>query len=565
MLEDMSEDGRTMRKKSRYGTLPHRWRTISSFLLMGILLWFSGHKIGLGQKQEQEVETWTVESHDRTNFPLTGRHRTVSCVECHLNNVFEGTPTACEVCHWERRQDDRYQLRLGTHCGDCHTTFAWKNVPPNRWNHIAVTGYALEGTHRTLDCVECHGESGFTDKNKDCFSCHEEDYREADDPNHVAAGFPTQCQLCHSNNSWQGAEFVHDTFPLRGRHRTAACQDCHSSGIYEGLPSDCADCHLEDYNQTEDPNHRRLGFPTDCVTCHGTNANTWEDAAFDHSTFPLKGQHRIAQCTDCHSGGVYEGLPSDCADCHLEDYNGTQDPDHRRLNFPTDCVQCHGTNADSWDDAEFDHSGFPLKGQHKIIDCLECHVDGQYEGLSTECISCHLDDYNRTTDPDHKDAGFPTDCEQCHGTSANSWEGAAFDHNATWPLRGAHTMLDCSSCHSQGYDLPRDCYGCHVQDYETTRDPDHSVTGFPTDCVLCHFPSHVSWTQAVFNHQFPVSSGNHGQLDCTDCHITSNFREFTCIDCHAHQRTRMDNEHDDVAGYSYNSQACYSCHPQGRE
>jgi hypothetical protein len=54
-------------------------------------------------------------------------------------------------------------------------------------------------------------------------------------------------------------------------------------------------------------------------------------------------------------------------------------------------------------------------------------------------------------------------------------------------------------------------------------------------------------------------------LDCTDCHTSSNFREFTCTDCHAHQRTRMDNEHDGVAGYSYNSQACYSCHPQGRE
>jgi hypothetical protein len=27
----------------------------------------------------------------------------------------------------------------------------------------------------------------------------------------------------------------------------------------------------------------------------------------------------------------------------------------------------------------------------------------------------------------------------------------------------------------------------------------------------------------------------------------------------------MDDEHDDVSGYSYNSQACYTCHPTGRE
>jgi hypothetical protein len=27
----------------------------------------------------------------------------------------------------------------------------------------------------------------------------------------------------------------------------------------------------------------------------------------------------------------------------------------------------------------------------------------------------------------------------------------------------------------------------------------------------------------------------------------------------------MDNKHKDVGGYTYNSQACYSCHPTGEE
>jgi hypothetical protein len=27
----------------------------------------------------------------------------------------------------------------------------------------------------------------------------------------------------------------------------------------------------------------------------------------------------------------------------------------------------------------------------------------------------------------------------------------------------------------------------------------------------------------------------------------------------------MDNQHEDVMGYMYQSQACYACHPQGRE
>jgi hypothetical protein len=54
-------------------------------------------------------------------------------------------------------------------------------------------------------------------------------------------------------------------------------------------------------------------------------------------------------------------------------------------------------------------------------------------------------------------------------------------------------------------------------------------------------------------------------LSCTDCHLTSNYREFSCLDCHAHEKTSMDNEHRDVSGYTYNSQSCYGCHPQGRE
>src|SRR5512136_2566858 len=55
----------------------------------------------------------TIESHDRTNFPLVGKHRTLSCRECHVNLVFEGTPRDCEVCHWQRRQDGSDSLRLG--------------------------------------------------------------------------------------------------------------------------------------------------------------------------------------------------------------------------------------------------------------------------------------------------------------------------------------------------------------------------------------------------------------------------------------------------------------------
>jgi hypothetical protein len=38
---------------------------------------------------------------------------------------------------------------------------------------------------------------------------------------------------------------------------------------------------------------------------------------------------------------------------------------------------------------------------------------------------------------------------------------------------------------------------------------------------------------------------------------------FSCITCHAHNQSDMDNKHSGVSGYSYNSAACYQCHPTG--
>jgi len=529
-----------------------------------LCVFFSG--IGLGLSGKQQTVHWNAGSHDGTNFPLVGKHRTVSCNECHLDGVFEGTPTTCEVCHWQRRQDDRYELRLGTHCADCHEPFTWKHVAPNKWNHESATGYPLEGVHRTLDCVECHGERGFFGTLVDCFGCHENSYRESFDPDHVAAGFSTECQLCHFNNSrWEGALFSHDTFLLTGQHMVANCSDCHGSGQYGGLPSECVFCHQADYDATQNPNHRDSSFPTACELCHGTDAITWEGAIFTHTLFPLSGKHRLADCSDCHSSGQYEGLPSDCVFCHRDDYNSARDPNHTQLNYPLDCEACHGTRAITWEGAEFSHDAFPLKGQHAVIDCSDCHSGGLYEGLPTVCVFCHLEDYLNAKDPDHKQLGFHTDCEVCHGTDAVSWQNVDFAHNQYWVLQGAHTDLDCSQCHVKNITLPTECMNCHLKDYESAVNPDHREAGFPTDCEFCHSPSHVLWSQAKFDHSFPIESGKHSQWVCTDCHISANYRDFSCINCHAHDKTRMDNKHREVPGYAYNSQSCYACHPQGRE
>ncbi len=448
---------------------------------------------GTGQEKPArpagDVQKWTAETHDGTNFPLVSRHRTVACAECHIKGVFEGTPTSCEACHWDRRQDDRYRLRLGAHCGDCHTPTSWKNVPPNAWDHETMTGFRREGIHRTLDCADCHGED-FRKPGADCFSCHAENYRDAKDPDHAANGFSTDCLICHRNQkSWADASGVHQDFPLRGRHLTLECAACHPGGRFQGTPTDCAACHIRDYRATTNPDHKAAGFPTDCVSCHGNGAVSWTGASIDHDRF------------------------------------------------------------------------FALKGTHATLDCNACHAKGY--NLSKECYGCHAADYSATTDPNHKTAGFSTDCESCHGNGAVTWSGASFDHSQFFSLQGAHAILDCNACHAKGYNLPKECYGCHAADYSATTEPNHKASGFPTTCADCHLPTHTTWAQAVFQHAFPITSGKHAGFSCTDCHLTSNYRQFSCTDCHTHDKATTDSHHGDVGGYVYNSANCYTCHPKG--
>jgi hypothetical protein len=43
----------------------------------------------------------------------------------------------------------------------------------------------------------------------------------------------------------------------------------------------------------------------------------------------------------------------------------------------------------------------------------------------------------------------------------------------------------------------------------------------------------------------------------------ASFAVFECTQCHEHNRTSTDNDHDEVNGYVYESRSCYSCHRDG--
>ncbi len=201
---------------------------------------------------------------------------------------------------------------------------------------------------------------------------------------------------------------------------------------------------------------------------------------------------------------------------------------------------------------------------HDIQDCNECHINGNFSNTPTDCFACHDNDYNQTTNPNHQAANFPTDCVACHSTNPG-WMPAILDHSF-FPLTLGHDIQDCNECHINGNynNTPTDCFACHDNDYNQTTNPNHIAAQFPTDCVACH-STNPGWMPANFDHDgmyFPINSGAHQDEwnQCIDCHIdANNYSIFTCITCH--DQTTTNEDHSQVPGYVYESNACFACHP----
>ena len=345
--------------------------------------------------------------HDNSGFPLSGAHRTTSCVDCHRTG-YAGTPTDCFACHQSAFNGASNPSHSGfpTTCQDCHGFSAWQ---PANFDHNS-TGFQLSGAHRSVACTSCH-RNGYAGTSADCFGCHQSQYTAARNPDHT--GFPTTCQNCHSATSWQPASFDHNStgFQLAGAHRSVACTSCHRNG-YAGTPSDCLSCHQSDFNGASNPSHS--GFPTSCQNCHSVTA--WQPASFDHNStgFQLTGAHRTLACTTCHRNG-YSGTPSDCFACHQSDFNGTRNPNHASAGFGTNCAECHGTNG--WTPATFNHeSSFPIASGRHQFPCTSCHVAaGNYNVF--ECVLCHEHSQGETN-PEHRGVGGyvyeSRACYQCH-------------------------------------------------------------------------------------------------------------------------------------------------------
>ncbi len=497
-------------------------------------------------------------------FPLEGRHLTVPCASCHLNNEMKGTPSTCESCHWERRHDDPYEARLGIQCGTCHRPTSWTAV---NWDHAAMTGVALTPVHKALGCDGCHKQRVFTPNSVFCATCHQKDYNATTSPNHRAAGFPTTCETCHltTQTSWTQANFNHSQFyQLVGVHATQPCAACHKNNTYQGTPTTCVGCHQTQYNQTKNPNHVAAGFPTTCETCHNATSPDWNTGSFNHNTFfPLVGVHATQPCASCHVNNVFKGTPTTCVGCHQAQFTQTKNPNHVAAGFPTTCDTCHNAAAADWGNSSFNHNAFyALVGTHAALPCAQCHVNSVYKGTPTTCVGCHQAQYNATNNPNHAAAGFPTTCEQCHNAASPDWNGA-FNHASVFPLVGVHATLPCARCHVNNVfkGTPTTCYGCHQAQYAATTNPNHASAGFPTTCETCHNPAGADFSGATFNHAsvFPLV-GVHATLPCARCHVNSVYTNAptTCYGCHQAQYNATTNPNHAAAGFPTTCEQCHN-------
>jgi hypothetical protein len=271
----------------------------------------------------------------------------------------------------------------------------------------------LTGVHANRQCADCHlAGQAYSAVQQTCDGCHHSDFVGAKDPDHVAAGFSTNCTTCHALVAgWAGATYAsHPTSPIdpkQGAHGAVTCTQCHTKSPYSSAPTTCDGCHHADYLATTNPSHTAAGYSTDCASCHQVVAG-WAGASFNHPTSPLAltGQHAIPPraCADCHKSTSYSSVAQTCDGCHHSDYIGVTDPNHTAAGMAdfaaANCSNCHSPTKVDWSGPTWTHMTIvnpqPVSLPHKGASCADCHQTAtNYTITSCAKSGCH----SRSTGP----------------------------------------------------------------------------------------------------------------------------------------------------------------------
>jgi len=249
----------------------------------------------------------------------------------------------------------------------------------------------------------------------------------------------------------------------------------------------------------------------------------------------------LNNCQKCHVPG--QGVAAEsCLACHKEIGERIAAARGFHKDKATDCSVCHpehrGESAQliDWEPESFDHreSGFALEGLHQQVQaCVKCHrperAPKSRTGLSyllpdSKCVSCHEDVHR---------GQLGSDCLGCHSMQT-PFKQVKFDHSkASFQLLGAHQLVKCQSCHSQGRWTGikhSRCADCHTDPHRPSLGP---------DCTSCHNLRtwHIEGARTRFHlagSSFPLE-GKHADVGCEKCHREGRFKGIAfdqCRQCH---------------------------------
>jgi hypothetical protein len=299
--------------------------------------------------------------HDRTRYPLRGKHASLSCASCHDEKKAWGKKppfATCGGCHQDAHAGQATLAGKPVDCAACHDVAGFAPSTFDVARH-AKTPFALAGRHAVVACAKCHGgelaaaaaktaDLGrarvfFHPRHGRCVDCHRDPHAGRFAPGGERAR-SNDCLECHGLDAFKPSKMdvaAHERarFPLEGAHRAVPCFACHKELASNGAQTAavggartlafhideraCGDCHESPHGAQFD--RRKDGGA--CESCHDV-ARFKPASRFDHSkvkTFPLDGAHRKVACVSCHptvtpSGGkpmtLFKPVSSRCEDCH---------------------------------------------------------------------------------------------------------------------------------------------------------------------------------------------------------------------------------------------------------
>jgi hypothetical protein len=321
------------------------------------------------------------------------------------------------------------------------------------------------------------------------------------------------------------------------------------------------------------------GLIASCLALIAVGALTWLRGgvlfspgpltAVRRGTGPLQGFASHAdmedECALCHRPWAGADAAR-CLACHtgVGEQIAAQAGLHGVLEDAGTCTACHGehqgreariTGAARLD---FPHErvGFSLREHQRLadgtpFDCADCHVAPGYAFDQATCAACHGE----------MDAGFTERHIAAYGPAClGCHEGgqalAGFDHQAIFPLEGAHAAPSCQACHAGRSleELSVGCVACHLE-------PDIHRGHFGDDCAACH--TAAGWLPARLRyHAFPLDHGGTGDVACQVCHA-EDYLTYACSGCHEHEPALTERQHREEGLIDIAD--CARCHPSGRK